>query len=158
MGFDAQRGVGAFERAVGRIEATFERPTDFTREPFVDWLAVTEREQFATQGAAGKGGRWQPRARSTLKRKAAGPRVLERTGAMRDMLTRPASLRGLVEVSGDRIIFRLPEPANFHQRGTTRMPAREVYAPSEGQKQDLKGRVKKAAGEEMRRRGFNVKG
>jgi hypothetical protein len=151
--------LAAFERALDRIESAFERPTDFTREPFVDWLAETETEQFDTAGAAGIGGTWQPLAPGTVSL-SFGPRrggILERSGAMRDRLTRPDSLRDLIEVSADRITFRLPAPASLHQRGTSRMPAREVYAPSESQKQELKGRVKKGAVEEMRRRGINVK-
>jgi hypothetical protein len=149
----------AFERALDKLESTFERPTDFTHQPVEDWIVEVEREQFATQGAAGASGSWQPLAPGSVS-PSFGPRrggILERTGAMRDLLTRPDSLRDLMEVSGDRITFRLPEPASFHQHGTSRMPAREVFAPTEGRKRDLGPRVKKAATDEMRRRGVRVK-
>lgn len=155
-GFDSS----AFDRALDRMEETFERPTDFTREPVTDWIAEVEREQFDTQGAAGRGGEWQQLAPGTV-HLSFGPRrggILQRTGATRDRLTRPDSLRDLIEVSGDRITFRLPAPASFHQRGTDRMPAREVFAPSDGQKQDLKERVRKSAVEQMRKQGLPVKG
>ena len=161
MGFDGRRGLRAFESALDRIESIFDRPTEFTREPFVSWLAETERRQFASQGGAGKGGRWQRLAPSTLRGKAAAGRslrFLESTGATRELLTRAESRSGLIQVSGDRVVFRLPEPAAFHQRGGPRLPRREVYASSEGQRQDLKGRVKQAAVGRMRQDGINVKG
>jgi hypothetical protein len=152
---------GALERAFGQMESTFDKPGEMLRETVTEWLADTEREQFDTEGAAGLGGPWQPLAPGTVRLKISegySPRPLERTGATWRALTSVNSLREMIEVSGDRITFRLPEPASYHQRGAGRLPVREVYSPSESQKQDLKARVKKAADEEMRRRGLPVKG
>jgi hypothetical protein len=152
---------GALERAFGQMESAFEHPGELMREPVTEWVADVEREQFDSEGAAGASGLWQPDKPQTIRLKISegySTRTLERTGATRARLTSVDSLRELIEVSGDRITFRLPAPASYHQRGTATIPAREVYSPSEWQKRDLKARVKKAATEEMRRRGLPVKG
>lgn len=151
----------AFSRAIDRIGSTFARPAEVIRRPVEDWLAETEREQFRTQGAAGASGRWQPLSPATLRRKVAegrGPRILERTGAMQELLTNAGSLRQLIEVSGDKIIFRLPPPATFHQTGTRRMPRRQVYAPNAEQKRRLGEGLRREATERMQHEGVRVKG
>jgi hypothetical protein len=159
--FESRFDASAFGRALDRIGTTFSRPAQIMRRPLEDWLAETGREQFATQGAAGRGGRWQPHAPATQRRKAIegrGFRILERTGGMRDMLTRASNLRQLIEVTDDKIVFRLRPPATFHQTGTRRMPQRKVHDPSAEQVRRLGGRLRKEAVEQMRRHGIKVKG
>jgi hypothetical protein len=158
---ESRLDMSAIERAIEQMGGAFERPAELARPAVEEWIAETEREQFDTEGAAGASGPWQPLALSTAYRKAAeghGPRILERTGAMREVLTSLDGIRGLVEASGDKITFRLPAPASYHQRGTDRMPAREVFAPSEDQKARLRARLQKTAAEELRRRKLPVKG
>jgi hypothetical protein len=153
--------MSAIERAIEQMGSAFERPAELARPAVEEWIAETEREQFDTEGAAGASGPWEPLAAKTVRLKSAegySPRILERTGATRGALTSLDGVRNLIEVSGDKIIFRLPAPASYHQRGTGTMPAREVFAPSESQKARLRERLRNTAVAELRRRGLPVKG
>lgn len=161
MAFELKFDARAFESRVDELGSAFRRPTAFTERPFVDWLAEVEREQFRTEGGAGKSGRWQGLAPSTLRRKSAegrGRSILVRKGAMRDRLTRPGGLRQLVEARDDTIIFRFSSPEQYHQRGTRRMPQRKVVDPSDAQVRQLGEDVKREAVEIVRGLGINTKG
>jgi hypothetical protein len=161
---ESRLDMGAIERAFDMMAATFGRGAEIARAPVEEWVAEVEREQFDTEGVAGASGRWSPLARSTVEQKTregyGSRRILERTGAMRAALTSLDSIRSLVEVSGDRIIFRLPTPASYHQVGDGRgtYPARPVFDPSGSQRARLRERLQKAAAEELRRQGLPVKG
>jgi hypothetical protein len=153
--------MSAIERAFDKMETAFGRGTEIARAPVEEWVAEVEREQFDTEGAAGASGPWQPLAPSTLKRKEAAGlslRIFDATGAMREALTSLDGIRGLVEVSGYRVIFRLPAPASYHQTGTGTFPARPVFDPSGSQTARLREKLQKAAAEELRRQGLPVKG
>jgi hypothetical protein len=158
--FEARFDASRFFRALDNVGTTFARPAQVMRRPLEDWLVETERLQFATQGAAGRSGRWQPLAPATQRRRAIegrGYRILENSGRMRALLTSAGGLRQLIEMTDDKIIFRLVAPATFHQTGTRRMPQRKVYDPSDEQKRRLGGRVKSAAVEEMKHKGLPIK-
>jgi hypothetical protein len=155
--------MSAIERAFDMMATTFERGAQIARAPVEEWVAEVEREQFDTEGAAGASGPWQPLSEAYARRKeAAGlsPRILDAKGAMRAALTSLDDIRGLVEVSGDRIIFRLPAPASYHQAGAPSigLPARPVFDPSGSQTARLREKLQKAAAEELRRQGLPVKG
>lgn len=154
--FDAKVNMGGFNRAFDGLEKMLKRPTDFMRRPAEEWMADTEREQFASEGRAGASGQWRELSAAYARRKAlerGGLRILERTGAMARALT---SLRD-VEVTDNKIIFHLPKPAGFHQRGTARMPQRKVVDPSAEQVRRLSERVKREAAEQLEGLGFNAR-
>jgi hypothetical protein len=141
---ESRLDMSAIESAIARMEAAFERPAELVRPAVEQWIAETETEQFDTEGAAGSGGRWQSLTPGTVRLKITegySPHILERTGATRAALTSLGSIGELLEVAGDKIIFRLPAPASYHQRGTGTMPAREVFAPSESQRARLRERL-----------------
>jgi|SRR3712207_5284441 len=158
--FEMRFNPRAFERRVDELGAAFRRPTDFTERPFREWLAETEREQFRTEGGAGRSGRWPRLSPATLRRKSAEGRgfsVLTARGAMRDRLTSAGGLRQMIEVREDTIVFRFPPPEQYHQRGTRHMPQRKVIDPSAAQVQRLGEDVKREAVKVVRGLGINTK-
>jgi hypothetical protein len=152
--------TSAFDKALDEFAAKLRRPVDTFGRTFEDWFYRTEREQFDSQGAAGRLGRWQPPSPATARRKAIegrGFQLLVNRGQMRDALTRPGGLGSLVERTGDTVIFRLPSPAGFHQTGTRKMPQRKVVDPSERQVEGLGEDVKREAGKMTRGLGIKTK-
>lgn len=161
MTFELKFNARAFERRVDELGSAFRRPTAFTEQPFVDWLAEVEREQFRTEGGAGRSGRWPRLSPATLRRKSAEGRdssVLVGRGTMRDRLTSAGGLRQMMDVRDDTIVFRFSSPEQYHQRGTRRMPQRKVVHPSDAQVQRLGEDVKRAAVEIVRGLGIDTKG
>ena len=110
-----------------RIERMRERAGDLVPawEVVADWLAEQERIQFSTEGARW-GQPWAPLAESTLAaklRRAQPSDILVATTELKRSLTiRPLDIERLhpsTMVLGTRVSY-----AQFHQRGTSRMPAR----------------------------------
>jgi hypothetical protein len=158
--FEAKPDARAFDKALDEFGAKLKRQMDFMGGAVEEWFYRTEREQFATQGAAGRSGRWQPHAAATARRKAIegrGFQLLVDRGGMRDALTGRGGLGSLIERSGDRIVFRLPQPAGFHQTGTRRMPARKVVDPSDAQVRRLGEDVGHEAAKMIRGLGIDTK-
>lgn len=92
-----------------------------------------ERKQFETEGGYGAGG-WQPLAMSTVLRKGGPSPILVREGTLRDSLVGESpysivDIRPLEARMGTKVPY-----ARFHQKGTSRMPARPVIMLPEGQK------------------------
>jgi phage gpG-like protein len=97
--------------------------------------------QFASQGGA-EGAPWAPRAgaagvrpshatRKTSRRERRSP-LLQRTGALRDSLTRRGSSGAVENVAALSLALGSRVPyAVFHQLGTHRMPARPLLVLSE---------------------------
>lgn len=167
--FDMKFDSRAFDRALDDLGALCARPTAFMRRPAEEWLAETEREQFASEGAAGASGTWPHRAfprggnargaipRSSAESAMRARPILQRSGNMMRVMTEVRSLRQLIEVTDKQIIFHLPSPAGFHQRGTRKMPARKVVDPSAAQIERLDEAVKREAAEAVRGLGVRVK-
>lgn len=154
--FEAKFDTRGFDRAFDGFEKMLRRPTSFIERPAVDWFAQTEREQFVSEGAAGRSGRWKELSPQTLRKRALerrGFRILERTGAMANAIT---SFRQAVEVTGDKIIFHLSSPAGFHQSGTQRMPQRKVVDPNDAQLSRLSEMVSREAAQQLGDLGFNA--
>lgn len=149
----------AFDRAADKLDSLFGRPTNFTARPAQEWMSETGREQFRSEGAAGASGPWDRLSPMTerRKRKLYGDRpILQASGEMERMLTQSGSLRALMAVTDDKVVFRLPPPSVFHQRGTRRMPQRKVVDPSDRQKEGLRERVRKETVGQVRRLGIKV--
>src|SRR3712207_9461665 len=92
--FEMRFNPRAFERRVDELGAAFRRPTDFTERPFREWLAGTDREQFRTEGGAGRSGRWPRLSPATLRRKSAEGRGFSALQARCVMRERPMRARG----------------------------------------------------------------
>lgn len=159
--FEAKADLRAFDKALDEFTAKLRRPVDTFGRTFEDWFYQTGREQFDSQGAAGRSGRWQPLAAATARRKAIegrGFQILVGRGTLQAALTQRGGLGSLIERSGDTITFRLPHPAGLHQSGTRRMPARKVVDPSDAQVQRLGEDVKREGVKMARELGIDTKG
>lgn len=125
-----------------------------------------EREQFASEGAKGRSGKWKPLSRAYAQRKGkrygAQP-ILRASGKLERSLTGETADTILIEEPlefgfGTRLFY-----AVFHQRGTSKMPAREVFSFSEQQRTDLmkglqKGLLKVIRGDRRVARSMEVEG
>lgn len=83
---------------------------------FIAWMA----EQFASEGGWG-GSPWAPLAESTLAQKQ-GASILIDTGAMRGAVSRPQR----TATPSSLTLTIVDEKIEYHQEGTSRMPARPV--------------------------------
>lgn len=112
-----------FERlvAVADILVQVEHAPELVAEKAAPKIAAALEEQFAL-GLDPYGTPWAPLAPSTLKKH--GPPPLTDSGEMRDHTDAVSA--------GPNIIATSPEPAEFHQSGTHRMPAREIL-PNENE-------------------------
>jgi hypothetical protein len=151
----------AFDRALDEFGKKLQRPTAFMARPAEEWFYQTEREQFDSQGGAGAAGTWPHLAASTVRAKERDGRgtfpTLQRAGNLKNVLTGAGSLRQLIEVTDNKIVFYLPSPAGFHQRGTRKMPARKVVDPSPAQVERLGEKVRREAVEQVRSLGLKTK-
>jgi phage gpG-like protein len=118
------RDITRLRRRIGRMR---ERANDLIPawEVTADWLADQQRIQFDTEGARW-GQPWAPLAQSTLTgklRRGEPPDILVRHSALeRSLGIRTLSIERLAPrtmVLGTKVPY-----AHFHQRGTSRMPAR----------------------------------
>lgn len=116
MGLRLKGNVGAlhsYARTLRRLASVPSRMAG----PAADRISDLLDEQFAAQSDP-YGNAWEPHAEATVARWGEHP-VLELTGA----------LRGSVDVQpmgGAGIAITLDDVAQFHQTGTSRMPARPV--------------------------------
>jgi phage gpG-like protein len=89
-------------------------------------MAEQIEEQFSSEGDRGSGG-WAPLADTTIAAKAAAgldPHILQATRGLMESLTGGAN--HIREISDDSLVFGSSDPkGKFHQKGTSRMPARK---------------------------------
>ena len=152
-------GVPEFERAFNRIE----KEIDDLR--FV-WPAVSqeiykiEGEQFASEGAAGASGKWAALKLAYSKYKAVtfpGMTILKATTSLFDSVTSPDAPDSIFRPeAGMLTIGTQREGAIYHQRGTSRMPARKIYSFSESQKRRIQKAIQVGLVQFIRRQGFQV--
>lgn len=144
-------------RALEGLEGIVRRPAPVVARVAPTWLAEVEAEQFGTQGAAGASGPWRPLAPSTVKARVARGGILDRTGGLRQAMTRAESLRQMMRTGDDGVSFSLPRVAALHQRGTRLMPRRKVVDPSAVQAGRFIDRVRSELVAEARGMGWDVK-
>lgn len=110
-------------------------------QQIADMLRGLEKTQFDSQGQFASGG-WKPLADVTVRLKAAkglDPRILRATG---DLARSLASSGGdhVEQVGPQQLVFGTSVPyAQYHQRGTRRMPQRR---PVELREQDRRDTVR----------------
>lgn len=129
-------GVVQFDRAFNRVS---EHVSDLT--PVWDRAEKAfyeiEREQFHSEGAAGRGGKWAPLTRPYAKRKAEryGVKPILRAGdQLFESLTRRTGSTVLVKEPLEFAIGTSLPYAMFHQRGTSKMAKREPISWSNEQR------------------------
>lgn len=105
-----------------------------------------ESEQFKSEGAKGRSGKWRPLTRNYAVYKAKkypGMPVLQRSGRL---------YRSLTSNTGDSILIKTKDEfgigttlfyATFHQTGTKNMPAREPISFSDAQRTTLTKEIQK---------------
>lgn len=133
FGFDVEYYVKSGAReplALQRMSEAFERAAvefgKFGEYAFPRLIPVLEQEvdgQFKAGGRGPNRGKWAPLSRRYLKRKQAGSGLtglLERSGAMRDGLTKSTSPLASREYSASMLSYgtRGVTHASFHQTGT----------------------------------------
>lgn len=138
-------GVREFDRAFNRV-------TDHISDlrPVWDKIERTfyqiEREQFSSEGSAGRTGKWKPLTRPYAKRKAQKygvQPILRASGKMASSLTGKTSDTVLIKDPqefgiGTRLFY-----AAFHQTGTNKMPAREPISFSDENRRTLQKEMQK---------------
>jgi phage gpG-like protein len=105
-----------------------------------------EEEQFKSEGSKGRSGKWKPLKPEYAGRKAIeypGKLVLERTGKLKSSLTGK---------TGDTVLIKEKQEfgfgtslfyAQFHQTGTSKMPAREIFSFSDSTRTDITKEIQK---------------
>ncbi len=146
-------GKPEFDRIFHRLDARVKDLTpiwDDVRDQFWEF----EKEQFASEGSAGRSGRWAALSKTYAERKrkmyGAKP-ILERTGRLR---------RSMIGQTGDTV-YRANETemhvgtnvpySGFHQRGTSKMPARPPISFSGSQKHRMMKTIQRGLIREIRR-------
>ena len=120
-----QRELLRFANYTGNAGPALQQIADDMREQIAD--------QFATEGERGSGG-WAPLQESTIAAKAAAgldPHILQATGALMESLTGRGG-DNIEEVSDDHLVLGSRVAyGKFHQKGTSKMPARKPVEFSE---------------------------
>lgn len=145
-----------FDAVFDRVEGAVERAGDLRETgPEIDRaFARIESEQFASEGATGRGGRWAPVTRSTEAQKRGRGSILVRTGRLRESLTRSGHADHVYRVSRDELELGTSVPyAGRHQQGGKRLPQREVISLTDEQMARLFEPVVRKAQAEVERLG-----
>lgn len=154
-------GITEFERGFNRIG-------DFISDFRSIWGEVAkifyqiEGEQFESQGAAGASGAWASLKKSYAEYKAVhypGQTILKATGELYRSMTSFDASASIFRPEPDQLtIGTTSEGAIWHQRGTSRMPARKVISMSDSQKRRLQKAIQVGLVQFVRRQGFQVEG
>jgi hypothetical protein len=151
-------GETQFDRAFDRADLAI---TDFsdTWDEVRDEFYAIEREQFASEGAAGESGKWQKLSspyEEIKSKKYPGKGILRRTDAMYKALTSHTS-DSIFEKSKDEMAIgtSLPYPI-LHQKGAGKLPEREPVSFSQTQKRRLQKRIQLSLLEQVKKAGFET--
>ena len=151
-------GTVEFDRAFNRLDQISDlRPIwGDVAEAFYE----IEREQFGSQGAAGASGRWAPLSNLYAKFKAVkfpGKTILRRTDSLFESLTGKESPGAIFRPSESELQLGSSVPYGvWHQRGTSKMPARKPISLNDDQKRRMQKAIQKGLVQFIRRQGFNV--
>lgn len=118
-----------------------------------------EDEQFDSEGAAGQSGRWKPLSERYRARKAKkyGRRgILVRTGRLKRAMTGKTADTVYQTSPSEMVLGTNLRYALFHQRGSGKLPKREIYSFSDTQKRRLQKTIQKGLVRELRAGGVYV--
>lgn len=145
-------------------KAEFDRSFNRVRENISDLRPVWDRierafnriedEQFKSEGAKGRTGRWKPLSRRYAERKAVefpGMPILQRSGRLYKALTGKSSDAVVVKTKEEFAIGTNLFYAAFHQTGTSKMPAREPISFSDDSRRTLTKEIQKGLLEIIRK-------
>lgn len=118
-----------------------------------------EKEQFKTEGAAGRSGAWQKLSNRYVVQKIeryggkgfAGSGILVASGRLKKSLTGETSDLIYQTSSKEFAIGSSVPYGKYHQRGGGRLPKRELISLSDNQKRRLQKTIQKALVREMRK-------
>lgn len=124
-------------RELMRVKAHLEHPQE-AFGAFADQLVRWNRENFESEGAA-VGHRWSPLSPAYAEWKAVhfpGRPILVRTGRLKKSLT--ARPMGIEHITSEYVELGTDVPyAQYHQRGSRRLPQRKPVHLNEQMKRDL---------------------
>lgn len=152
-------GIPQFDRAFNRVSETVNDLTPVWKAIEREFHKI-EREQFDSEGARGASGKWKPLKPKYQKIKARnypGKRILERTGKLRRSLTGETA-DTVSNIRSDNAEFGTSLPyALAHQRGSGRLPKREVISFSDAQKRRMMKGIQRELLMLIKRQGVEVK-
>lgn len=132
-------GTAEFDRLFARYDAVFEDLTDIwpaVREKFWE----IEKEQFASEGGAGRSGRWKPLSERYKARKLklyGNKPILQATGDLYGSLTGPGPHTVYRPGRKDLAIGSNLRYAIYHYRGGPRLPKREPISLGPVQREEM---------------------
>lgn len=132
-------------RSFNRLRAIPEDMTRVWNQVRPVFFAI-EREQFRTEGAAGRSGKWKSLSSpyKEIKRKEFGDLpILQRTKALVRSLT--GNTPDTISITGPSEAFfgTSLDRGRYHQRGNSRLPQRKVIDPSDSQLRDLQKAIQR---------------
>lgn len=152
-------GVEVLNRAFNRVEHFI---SDF--RPI--WPSVAgeiyaiNAEQFESEGAAGRSGRWAALSPAYARFKAIafpGQPILQAEGHMVESLTDPDAPDAVYQPTQDELIIGTRDPkAIAHHRGAGNLPARPIFSFTEQHKRRMQKAIQGELVEFTRRAGFEV--
>jgi phage gpG-like protein len=152
-------GVETLNRSFNRVDGFIADMRNFAPGIATEFYRI-EREQFASEGAAGASGKWTPLSKAYERFKAQafpGETILRATGHMEASLTDPDALDAIYSAERDQITFGTKDPkAVAHHRGSGHLPSRPVISMSETQKRRIQKAIQRELVEFTRRAGFQV--
>lgn len=128
------------------MDRAFNRVTEHISDLRPLWPEVTrtvfniEEEQFKSQGAKGRSGKWEKLSRNYAKQKERdypGKPILQRTGRLEAALTSKTGDTVLIEEKQEYGFGTSLFYAAFHQAGTNKMPSRPPINFSEDNRRDI---------------------
>lgn len=147
-------GEDQFNRTLIRLDAAFDDLTPIwpdVRDKFWE----IEKQQFDSEGAAGRSGGWKPLSPGYNAQKIArygpGLKILHATGDMMRALTSNTPDTYYRTTKKDIAIGTTLDRAVYHQRGTGKMPKREPIGFSMAQQREMKDAIQVSLVRELRR-------
>lgn len=154
-------GIPTLDRAFNRIEKQIE-DLRFIWPAVSQEIYKIEGEQFASEGSVGASGKWVALSKAYAKFKVAkfpNQPILKATTSLFDSVTDPDAPDAIFRPEATALtIGTKREGAVFHQRETSRMPARKIYSFNDSQKRRIQKAVQVGLVQFIRRQGFEVVG
>jgi len=154
-------GVEEFNRGFNRIEGELDDLRTLWPEVSKQFYQ-SEVEQFGSEGGAGASGRWAPLSVAYAKYKAVRfPNLptLKATTSLFDSMTNPEAPGAIFKPERGELTIGSSVPYGvYHQRGTSRMPARKVISLSTEQKRRIQKALQAGLVAFVRKQGFQVVG
>lgn len=152
-------GVEVLNRAFNRVE---EYISDF-RPIWPDVageIYAINAEQFDSEGAAGRSGKWAALSPAYSQYKAVafpGQPILQAEGTMVASLTDPEAPDAIYRPGKDELVIGTKDPkARAHHLGLGDLPARPIFSFSEQSKRRIQKAIQRNMVEFTRRAGFEV--